>query len=134
MIARGSAFCGSLTSSPAVATASRPMNEKKMVPAAALTPEKPDAKKLSKWSAWNAVRPMTTNSTSTPSLISTMIALTRADSRGAPEQQERAQHDQDHGRQVDQAARRDAVVTGIGETDSACGSRTPNSFSSSSLK
>ena len=80
MMARGRAFCGSFTSSPAVATASRPMNEKKMVPAAALTPEKPDAKKLAKWSAWNAVRLIATNSTSTPSLIITMIALTRADS------------------------------------------------------
>ena len=38
MIARGMVRCGSFTSSPAVDTASRPMNEKKIVPAAAVTP------------------------------------------------------------------------------------------------
>ena len=32
MMARGMVFCGSLTSSPAVDTASRPMKEKKIVP------------------------------------------------------------------------------------------------------
>ena len=80
MIARGSARCGSLTSSPAVETASRPMKEKKIVPAAALMPADPDAQKLSKRSAWNAVSPITMNITSTPSLMSTMTVLTRADS------------------------------------------------------
>ena len=35
--ARGIVFCGSFTSSPAVETASRPMKEKKIVPAAAPT-------------------------------------------------------------------------------------------------
>ena len=42
MIARGMVFCGSLTSSPAVETASRPMNEKKIVPAAAPMPATTD--------------------------------------------------------------------------------------------
>ncbi len=41
MIARGRVRCGSLTSSPAVETASRPMKEKKIVAAAALTPAAP---------------------------------------------------------------------------------------------
>ena len=56
------------------------MKEKKIVPAAALMPADPDAKKLSKRSASNAVSPMTMNSTRTLSLMSTMIVLTLADS------------------------------------------------------
>ena len=50
MIARGSAFCGSRTSSPAVETASSPMKEKKIVAAAALMPAAPASQKPSKWS------------------------------------------------------------------------------------
>lgn len=40
-IASGSVRCGSLTSSPAVETASRPMNEKKMEDAATPMPTTP---------------------------------------------------------------------------------------------
>jgi hypothetical protein len=46
--ARGIVLCGSLTSSPAVDTASRPMNEKKIVPAATLTPANPNGAKSAK--------------------------------------------------------------------------------------
>ena len=56
------------------------MNEKKIVPAAALMPADPDAQKLSNRSALNAVRPITMNITRTLSLTRTMIVLTRADS------------------------------------------------------
>ena len=56
------------------------MKEKKIVAAAALMPAAPVSQKSSKWSALNAVKPMTTNSISTLSLISTMTVLTRADS------------------------------------------------------
>ena len=79
MIARGIAFCGLRTSSLAVATASRPIYEKKMTPAAPLIPDA-CAKKFSKWSALNAENPMTMNIASTPSLMHTMIALIVADS------------------------------------------------------
>ena len=80
IIARGMVRCGSLTSSPAVDTASRPMNEKKIVPAAAAMPAKPNGAKSAKWSPSNAVNAMTMNIASTVSLITTMIALTLADS------------------------------------------------------
>ena len=56
------------------------MKEKKIVPAAALMPADPDAKKLSKRSASNAVSPIKMNITRTVSLMSTMIVLTLADS------------------------------------------------------
>ncbi len=78
--ARGIVFCGSLTSSPAVDTASRPMKEKKMVPAAVATPAAPSGAKSAKWLDWNAVKAMIENITSTVSLMTTMIALTLADS------------------------------------------------------
>jgi hypothetical protein len=80
MIARGMVFCGSLTSSPAVDTASRPMNEKKIMLAAVVMPAMPLSQKPWKWSALNAVSAMMMNIPSTPSLISTMIVLTKADS------------------------------------------------------
>ena len=55
MIARGMVFCGSLTSSPAVETASRPMKVKKMVAAPAVIPAKPFSQNPAKWSVVNAV-------------------------------------------------------------------------------
>ena len=55
-MARGSAFWGSRTSSPAVDTASSPMNEKKIVAAAAEMPAAPLSQKPSKWSPFQAVR------------------------------------------------------------------------------
>ena len=56
------------------------MNVKKMVPAADPMPATPNGAKSLRWSASKAVNAMTANMTSTPSLISTMIALTLADS------------------------------------------------------
>lgn len=73
-------FCGSFTSSPAVDTASRPMYEKKIVPAAEPMPATPNGTKSLRWSALYALNAMIMNMPSTPSLISTMIALTLADS------------------------------------------------------
>ena len=80
MMARGSARCGSLTSSPAVDTASRPMKEKKIVPAAALTPAAPAPRSCRTGRSRTRVSPMTMNSTSTASLMITMTVLTLADS------------------------------------------------------
>src|SRR3954464_3840335 len=51
-----------------------------MIPAAALMPWKPSGAKCDRWSESQPWSPTTTNSASTPSLISTMIALTFADS------------------------------------------------------
>ena len=56
------------------------MKEKKIVPAAAADACRAGGQKLSKRSAWKAVRPMMTNMTSTLSLTSTMTVLTFADS------------------------------------------------------
>ena len=78
--ARGIVFCGSFTSSPAVETASRPMKEKKIVPAAAPTPAAPKGAKSAKWLASKAVKAMIENITNTDSLITTMTAFTLADS------------------------------------------------------
>ena len=80
MIARGIVRCGSLTSSPAVDTASRPMKEKKIVPAAAPIPETPNGAKSLRLPESNAVKPMTMNMPSTDSLMMTMTVLTAADS------------------------------------------------------
>lgn len=51
-----------------------------MVAAAAETPAAPAAQKASNRSTSNAVKPTTTNSPSTASLMITMMVLTRADS------------------------------------------------------
>lgn len=72
--------CGSLTSSPAVDTASNPMNEKKIVPAAAPIPATPNGAKSRRFPELNAVNPMMTNISRTDSLMITMTALTAADS------------------------------------------------------
>ena len=50
------------------------------MPAAEPMPATPKGAKSRRWSASNAVKAMTTNTTSTPSLIITMTALTLADS------------------------------------------------------
>ena len=78
--ARGMVRCGSLTSSPAVDTASRPMKEKKIVPAAVPIAALPSGAKSVKLAPLNAVNEITTNISSTASLITTMIAFNRADS------------------------------------------------------
>ena len=51
-----------------------------MVLAAAAMPAEPESQKPAKWSVLNAVNAITTNRSSTPSLMSTMIVLTKADS------------------------------------------------------
>ena len=132
MIARGRARCGSRTSSPAVDTASSPMNEKKIVAAAALIPAAPAPQKSSKWSPLNAVNPMITNSISTASLMITMTVLTSADSL-APRISSIM-----HISTSTTAGRLISPVTlssyGMGEYDSASGSCTPKRLSVSSLK
>ena len=99
--ARGIVFCGSFTSSPAVDTASRPMKEKKIVPAAVATPAAPKGAKSAKWSASNAVKAMIENITSTVSLITTMIGVDLGRLAGPADQQDHAQEHQHHRRQVD---------------------------------
>ena len=106
MIARGMVFCGFLTSSPAVDTASRPMNEKKMVAAPRLVClATPASMNPAKWSALNAVNAITTNISSTPSLMITMIGVDHCRLAGAADQQQRTHDDQEDGGQVDDAAR-----------------------------
>lgn len=73
-------FCGSRTSSPAVEMASSPMNVKKIVPAAAVMPATPLGAKSAKLSEWNPVNAITTNISRTATLMTTMVALTFADS------------------------------------------------------
>ncbi len=51
-----------------------------MVPAADPIPETPNGAKSRRWFASNAVKATITKTTSTPSLIITMMALTLADS------------------------------------------------------
>ena len=78
--ARGMVRCGSFTSSPAVDTASSPMNEKKMTPAAAVTPLAPLRKNGLMLSVLKAEKATAANRASTDNLMATMIALARADS------------------------------------------------------
>ena len=80
MIARGMVFCGFLTSSPAVETASSPMKVKKIVLAPAVIPAKPFSQNPAKWSVVNAVNAIATKSASTPNLMITMMVFTVADS------------------------------------------------------
>ena len=134
MIARGRARCRSLTSSPAVATASRPMKEKKIVPAAAVIPPLPEPMKLLKWSPCHAVNAITEKMSSTPSLMRTMIVLTRADSV-AP-RSSRSMHRRTRttaGRLMSPPV---ATPSGPGRKveESASGSRRPSVACSSSLK
>ena len=134
MIARGSARCGSLTSSPAVATASSPMKEKNIVPAAALTPTAPAAKKPEKWSASNAVKPIMQKSTSTPSLIRTMIELSRADSEAPRSSSSMQRKTRTTAGRLMRPPVGSPSLPGMGETDKACGSCHPKTSWRSSLK
>lgn len=108
------------------------MNEKKIVAAAALTPAGPAAQKLSNRSAWKAVKAMTTNISSTPSLIRTMIVLARADSV-TPRISSSM-----HRNTSTTAGRLMMPVTlssnGMGEKDRASGRCHPNRLAVSSLK
>ena len=109
------------------------MNEKKITPAAPLMPAA-WPKKLSKWSALKAESPITMNSTSTPSLMHTMIALIVADS--AAPRMSSSMH-----RPTSTMAGRltmPPVATpsspGMNEIESSVGSWNPNRRRSSSLK
>ncbi len=129
MIARGMVFCGFLTSSPAVETASSPMKVKKMELAARVMPPKPLSQKPAKWSVLNAVNATATNKPSTHSLRITITVLTAADSL-APRISRSA-----HMMMRTMAGR--LTMPGFsphGAVDSACGNRQPNRFSSSLLR
>ena len=79
-IARGIVFVGFLTSSPAVDTASNPMNEKKMPPVAAHTPWAPKGAKSARLLEFQPWSPITMNMIRTAILTSTMMAFAVADS------------------------------------------------------
>ncbi|CAB4886894.1 unannotated protein [freshwater metagenome] len=129
MMARGMVFCGFFTSSPAVETASRPMNEKKMVPAAAVTPAAPSGMKSEKLPESKAVNPTTANSASTPSLMTTMTAFTAADSL-APRMSNTAH------RTISTTAGRFRIPGSAspGAADNACGMVKPKRLPRSSLR
>ena len=125
MIARGRSRLGSLTSSPEVETASKPMYAKKIIDAAVTVPPKPSpsTKNGLKLSLLNAVMPSTMNSASTTSLIATMIVLARAVSRtpiistaGDREHQERRG-------EVDRAALAGRVGERLGQRERRTGCR-----------
>ena len=80
MMASGRLRRGFFASSPAAATLSRPMKEKKMTPAAAVMPAKPNGAKLARLSEFQPWTPMTMNMIRTPILMTTMTALVFADS------------------------------------------------------
>ena len=129
MIARGRSLLGSLTSSPEVETASKPMYAKKISDAAVTVPPKPSpsTKNGLKLSLLKAVMPSTMNSASTTSLIATMIVLARAVSR-TPIISTAATAS------TRKAAGRFTVPPSPGGLASASGSERPNRLSSSSLK
>ena len=134
MMARGSARCGSFTSSPAVATASNPMKEKKIAPAAALMPAAPYWKKLAKWSASQAVIAMIENRIRTPTLISTMIVLTLADSDAPRSSRNMHISTSTTAGRLMMPPVASPSKPGTNETDNAVGSSNPNRFCSSLLK
>ena len=80
MMASGRLRRGFFASSPAVATPSRPMKEKKITPAAAVMPENPNGVKWLRFAESQPVTPITMNMMSTAILIATMTALVFADS------------------------------------------------------
>jgi len=79
-IASGRFRLGFFASSPAAATLSRPTKLKKMTPAAAETPAKPNGAKGVRLSEFQPWTPMTMNMISTQILMTTMTALVLADS------------------------------------------------------
>src|SRR5450830_531703 len=87
MMPRGTLRLGSLTSAPAVATVSKPINEKNTVPAAEVTPAIPAIplllsvlKKGVKYSMLKPEKAITAKNIKITSLIITMMAFTVADS------------------------------------------------------
>src|SRR3954468_4352937 len=97
-----------------------------MIPAAALMPLKPSGAKLDRWSEFHPWSPTTTNSASTPSLISTMIALIFADSL-APRRSSNVQS------QINTTAGRLKMPPCSGACEIESGIVKPNRLSSSSL-
>src|ERR1700712_3892447 len=127
MIANGMLRRGFFTSSPAVDTASSPMNEKKMTPAAVITPLKPNGANGAKLSEFQPLIPMTMNRISTVILITTIVALTFADSL-VPRMSSRAHST------TRTTAGRLTIPPDSGDDESASGIWTPNRLSSSWLR
>jgi hypothetical protein len=127
MIASGIVRRGFFTSSPAVDTASRPMKAKKMMPAAPVIPVIPNGAKSAKLSEFQPVAPITTNITSTATLMTTMIALTVADSL-APRMSSSAHS------ATSTTAGRLSTPPPSGDCDSTSGMRNPNRLSSNWLR
>ena len=103
MIARGSARCGSLTSSPAVETASRPMKEKKIVPAAALMPRRPRRPEVVEAVGLERRQPDHDEHHQDAQLDEHHDRVDLGGLAGPPDQQHRAHGDQHDRGQVDQA-------------------------------
>ena len=103
----------------------QPDDEKKIVPAAALTPTKPAPEKLAKWSAWKALTPITMNRRRTPTLIITMIALTRRTRTPRSNSSMQSRTRITAGRLISPPVGSPSEP-GIGETESASGNRQPN--------
>ena len=98
------------------------------MPAAALTPAAPNGAKSANRSVWNAVNAITANITSTPSLMTTMMLLTLADSL-APRISSSA-----HSMTRTRAGRFTTPGSASqGAPESAFGNRNPRKFSSSLL-
>src|SRR5215204_5046071 len=127
MIASGILRCGFLTSSPAVETASIPIKEKKMMPAAAVIPLNPNGVKSARLLEFHPVMPITMNSTSTAILISTMMVFTIADSL-APRMSSRVQS------AIKITAGRLRIPPCSGAWDNASGIWMPNRLPSSWLR
>lgn len=92
---------GFLASSPAVATASRPMNEKKMTPTPAVIPVTPEGAKSAKLLPFQPVRATTAKKTRMASLMNTVIVLTVGRLIRAAHQQHHAGQHQHNGRHID---------------------------------
>src|SRR5215208_5540532 len=97
-----------------------------MIPAAPVIPANPNGAKLAKLSLVQPNRPTTMNRTNTPSLISTITALTVADSL-APRISSSAHNP------TSTTAGRLISPPPSGDWDTRSGIRTPNRLSSSSL-
>src|SRR5215213_7162399 len=98
-----------------------------MMPAAVVTPFRPSGKKFVRLSDSQPDTPTTTNRIRTAILISTMVALTLADSL-APRSSSDAQS------QISTIAGRLTTPSCSGDAESECGIVNPNRLSSSSLR
>src|SRR5215211_5629847 len=127
MIASGIVRCGCLTSSPAVETASIPIKEKKMIPAAAVMPWIPKGAKSARLLEFQPNKPITMNKTRMLILISTMMVFTVADSL-APRMSSKVQS------AIKITAGRLKIPPCSGACDSASGIWKPKRLPSNSLR